>query len=72
MSEPTHKKLRIVKLLEILQQDTDLEHHMGTNELLIRLNELGFKSDRHTMTRDIDVLNSQGYEVMLVKSGKRR
>ena len=71
MSEPTHKKLRIVKLLEILQQDTDLEHPLGTNELLIRLNELGFKADRHTMTRDIDVLNSQGYEVMLVKSGKQ-
>lgn len=71
MSEPTHKKLRIVKLLEILQQDTDLEHPLGTNELLIRLNKLGFKADRHTMTRDIDVLNSQGYEVMLVKSGKQ-
>ena len=37
---------------------------VGTNELLIRLNKLGFKADRHTMTRDIDVLNSQGYEVM--------
>ncbi len=66
MSEPTHKKLRIVKLLEILQQDTDLEHPLGKNELLIRLNELGFKADRHTMTRDIDVLNSQGYEVMYI------
>lgn len=52
-----------------MQQDTDLEHPLGTNELLIRLNELGFKADRHTMARDIDVLNSQGYEVMLVKSG---
>ena len=62
MSEPTHKKLRIVKLLEILQQDTDLENPLSTNDLLNKLNELGFKADRHTIVRDIDILNSQGYE----------
>lgn len=34
MSEPTHKKLRIVKLLEILQQGSDSEHPVGTNDVL--------------------------------------
>ncbi|MBR1382413.1 MAG: WYL domain-containing protein [Ruminococcus sp.] len=71
MAEITHKKLRVVKLLEILQQDTDLDHPLATNDLLAKLNDLGFKSDRHTIVRDIDILNSQGYEVMQVKVGRQ-
>ncbi|MBR1750967.1 MAG: WYL domain-containing protein, partial [Ruminococcus sp.] len=71
MSEHTHKKLRIVKLLEILQQDTDSEHPIGTNSLLKRLAELGFTADRRTVARDIEILNAQGYEVMQVKDGKQ-
>jgi|GEM_PF-1936154 hypothetical protein len=43
MSEITTKKLRVVKLLEILQQNTDMEHPIGTNELCSKLAELGIK-----------------------------
>lgn len=71
MPEPTHKKLRVVKLLEILQQDTDSEHPLGTNSLLQRLAKLGFTADRRTVARDIEILNAQGYEVMQVKDGKQ-
>ena len=52
MSEPTHKKLRVVKLLEILQQDTDSEHLLSTNSLLRQLADLGFTADRRTVMRD--------------------
>ena len=71
MPEPTHKKLRVVKLLEILQQDTDSEHPLATNSLLQRLAELGYTADRRTVARDIEILNAQGYEVMQVKDGKQ-
>ncbi|SDB41223.1 Predicted DNA-binding transcriptional regulator YafY, contains an HTH and WYL domains [Ruminococcaceae bacterium FB2012] len=71
MSEPTHKKLRVVKLLEILQQDTDSEHPIATHSLLQRLAELGYTADRRTVARDIEILNAQGYEVMQVKDGKQ-
>ena len=71
MSEPTHKKLRVVKLLEILQQDTDSEHPLSTNSLLRQLADLGFTADRRTVMRDIEILNAQGYEVMQVKDGKQ-
>ena len=71
MPEPTHKKLRVVKLLEILQQDTDSEHPIATNSLLCRLAELGYTADRRTVARDIEILNAQGYEVMQVKDGKQ-
>lgn len=71
MPEPTHKKLRVVKLLEILQQDTDSEHPLATNSLLQRLAELGYTADRRTVARDIEILNAQGYEVMQAKDGKQ-
>ena len=71
MPELTHKKLRVVKLLEILQQDTDSEHPIATNSLLQRLAELGYTADRRTVARDIEILNAQGYEVMQVKDGKQ-
>ena len=71
MSEHTHKKLRVVKLLEILQQDTDSGHPIANNTLLCHLAELGFTADRRTIARDIDILNAQGYEVMQVKVGKQ-
>ena len=71
MSEITTKKLRVVKLLEILQQSTDMEHPIGTNELCGKLAELGIIADRRTVAKDIAVLNEQGYEVMQTKLGKQ-
>lgn len=71
MSETTTRKLRVVKLLEILQQSTDMEHPIGTNELCGKLAELGIIADRRTVAKDIAVLNEQGYEVMQTKLGKQ-
>ena len=71
MSEPTHKKLRIVKLLEILQQDSDSENPIGTNTLCEKLSIAGIITDRRTIAKDIAVLNEQGYEVMQTKIGRQ-
>lgn len=71
MSETITRKLRVVKLLEILQQNTDMEHPIGTNELCNKLGELGIQADRRTVAKDIAVLNEQGYEVMQTKLGKQ-
>ena len=71
MSEPTHKKLRIVKLLEILQQDSDSENPIGTNTLCEKLSAAGIITDRRTIAKDIAVLNEQGYEVMQTKIGRQ-
>ena len=67
MPEITHKKLRIGKLLEILQQDSDSEHPVGTNTLCEKLTAAGILTDRRTIAKDIDVLNEQGYEIMQTK-----
>ena len=42
-------KLKLVKIWEILSQETDEEHPMSTTELLAKLEELGIPCERRTL-----------------------
>ena len=53
-----------MKIWDIISQETDEEHPIGTNELLERLSELGLDIDRRTLYLDIQALNDCGYEIM--------
>ena len=57
-------RIRLVKILEILRQETDEDHPMGTQTLIKRLADMGIECDRRTLYRDIQVLNEYGYEVL--------
>ena len=57
-------KLKMVKIWEILSQETDENHPMTTNELLSKLEALGIDCNRKTLYADIDALNEFGYEIM--------
>ena len=57
-------RIRLVKILEILRQDTDEDHPMGTQALIKKLADTGIECDRRTLYRDIQVLNDHGYEVL--------
>jgi hypothetical protein len=46
-------KLKLVKIWEILSQETDEEHPMGTPVLLDKLAELGIPCDRRTLYADM-------------------
>lgn len=56
-------KIKLLKLWELLCQETDIEHPMGTPQILERLKEMGIDCDRRTLYDDIKTLNSFGYEV---------
>lgn len=57
-------RIRLVKIWDILSQETDDENPMGTTELLSKLEEIGIKCDRRTLYDDINALNSCGYEIL--------
>lgn len=57
-------RIRLVKILEILRQETDEDNPMPTNTLIKKLAEQGIECDRRTLYRDIQVLNEYGYEVL--------
>lgn len=56
-------KIKLLKLWELLSQNTDPEHPMGTPEILERLKAMGIDCDRRTLYDDIKTLNAFGYEV---------
>lgn len=64
------QKIKLLKLIELLRQETDEFHPLSTNEICNRLGEMGITCERRTLTKDIALLNEQGYEVMWCRVGK--
>lgn len=58
------KKLRPLKIWEILRRETDEDHPMGTETLRTKLEECGYPCTRKTVYADIAMLNDNGYEIM--------
>ena len=61
------QRLKLLKIWEILRQETDEAHPMSSVELLKRLEDAGFKCDRRTLYADIQALNESGYKVNCVR-----
>ncbi len=64
MAQDNYRKIKLLKLLDILRLDSDEDHPMTTAQLCTRLDEMGIICDRRTLSRDIALLNEQGYEIM--------
>lgn len=58
------QKIKLLKLLELLRQETDEQHPMLASNLCLRLSAMDISCDRRTLTKDIATLNEYGYEVM--------
>ena len=69
MAEDNCQKIKLLLIVEILRQETDEEHTIGTGELCRRLVEKGITCDRRTLSRDITTLNAFGYEVIMRRVG---
>lgn len=72
MAQDNYRKIKLLTLLELLRQDTDEQHPMTTNQICARLNGMGIICDRRTLSKDIDLLNNQGYEVMNIPVGHEK
>lgn len=72
MRQKNAYKIKLIKLLEILRQDLDEDHYIGTFELIVKLDKMEIVCDRRTLYKDIEVLNSFGYEVLCEKSRVNR
>lgn len=65
------QKIKLLKLMELLRQETDEHHPLLTNEICNRLSTMGVSCERRTLTKDI-LLNEQGFEVMCCRFGKEK
>ena len=64
MSEENHQKIKLLKIMEILRQETDEEHLMTKAELRSRLVAMNISCNTRSLSRDVKLLNEQGYEIM--------
>lgn len=67
MKRENASKIKLLKILEILRQDSDEERPLSTPELCAKLNEQGIVCDRRVLARDIDQLIESGYDIIRVK-----
>ena len=72
MAQDNCQKIKLLKLLELLRQETDEQHPLPTNTLCAKLGGMGITCDRRTLAKDIALLNDQGYEVMWTWVGKEK
>ena len=72
MAQDNCQKIKLLKLMEILRQETDENHPMRAGAVCERLVREGISCDRRTLTKDIAVLNQQGFEVMSVMVGHEK
>lgn len=66
------QKIKLLKLYELLCQETDEENPLTTADIIDRLEAMGISCERRTLAKDIDVLNEQGYEVLSRRVGKEK
>ena len=72
MAQENCQKIKLLKLYELLQQETDEEHPMTTMTIVHRLGEAGISCDRRTLSKGMAILNEYGYEFMWRKVSKEK
>ena len=72
MAQDNCQKIKLLKLYELLRQETDEQHPMTTMTIIERLGKMGISCERRTLAKDMEVLNDQGYEVMWCWVGKEK
>ena len=64
MPKDNCQKVKLLKIMEMLRQETDEQHPLRTGEICNRLRSMNISCDRRTLSKDMVVLNEQGFEVM--------
>ncbi|MBQ6265307.1 MAG: WYL domain-containing protein [Clostridia bacterium] len=65
-----NRKLRILRLLDLLRSETDDEHCLTTVEICERLTAEGYECDRKTLYDDVELLNAYGVAIEKQRWGK--
>lgn len=63
MTNPNSRKIKLLKIWEILNRETDENNPMPSTTLIAKLGALGVKVDRKVLYDDIKLLNACGYEI---------
>ncbi len=68
MAKENSRKIKLLKIWEILYNETDENNPITTYELIDRLAEMGIEVDRKILYEDIAILGEWGYEIQCNRS----
>lgn len=63
------QKLKLLYLLQILQNETDEENPIKTADILRRLSDMGIAAERKSIYRDIERLKDAGFDIVSAVGG---
>lgn len=72
MARDNYRKVKLLKLLELLRQRTDEQHPLSTNQICQLMDEMGIPCDRRIVSQDVAALNELGYEIMTTTVGHEK
>ena len=72
MEKDRNRKLKLLKLLEVLRQETDEQHPMKTTDICQRLESMDISCDRRILASEIRTLCEQGYEIQQFQIGRAK
>ena len=61
MTPDRPQKIKLLRLLDLLQRETDVDHPISRQDLCQRLNDMGISSNLRTLSLDIETLKDAGY-----------
>ena len=72
MARENYRKVKLIKLLDLLRQQTDPDHPMTNQQVCAAMDAMGIPCDRRIITQDVAVLNELGYEIMVTMIGHEK
>ena len=69
MAKTERTKERLLAFMEILQRETDENHHLSMPELLSRLEQKGVKAERKSVYRYVEILQEEGWDILRDSQG---
>lgn len=68
MAKESNQKAKLLYLIKIFEEKTDQEHPITINELISLLANFGISAERKSLYRDIELLQSFGYDIIAQRS----
>lgn len=63
MANTGNQKLKLLKIMEMLQRESDPEHPLSTRTMIEKLEEDGIAAERKSIYRDIQILQEYGMDI---------
>ncbi len=67
-----NQKIKLLKLYQLLKEETDEQHPLTTKEICGKIADMSITCDRRTLSKDMDMLNQYGYEIMSVRKNREK